>query len=67
MSDPYLDLEEPIRELAHMASIARFLTSEFPAELPPVNTDRLAFAISKVAEMAEDLEKAYHAKLKENA
>ena len=60
------DLESSLRELAQMAAIARFYVCE--TNLPPKlreeerrEADRAVFAISHVAEMAEDVERAYHA------
>jgi hypothetical protein len=73
MSDPYLDLEPQICELAHIAAIARFYVSETSGpntgskEDRDLEDDRVVTAISHVAALAEDLRKAYYAKLKENA
>ena len=62
----YLDLEEPIRELACMAVIARFymLETNLPAGISEREKDELeraAFAISHIARMAESLNEAWHA------
>lgn len=64
MASIVLDLETPIRELSHMAVIARYYVTDF--HLPAVLTeeerrdaDRAAFAIAHVAEMAEALHAAY--------
>jgi hypothetical protein len=59
-SGSYLDLEPRIGELARMAEIARFYVSESPlpcnSEELKADRDRMAFAISHMADMAHDLE-----------
>jgi hypothetical protein len=70
----YSDLEEPLRDLSHMAAIARDLV--FSAlDNPSVKHDgatvvatllhdeheRLLFAVSKASRMADALDKKYHA------
>jgi hypothetical protein len=60
----YRNLETRVRELANMTAIARFYVCE--THLPTTLTEderqdaeRTAFAIAHIAQMAEDLEKAY--------
>jgi hypothetical protein len=70
----YSDLEGPLRELSHMAAIARDLV--FTAlDNPSVKRDgaaviatmlqdeheRILFAVSKASRMAEELDRQYHA------
>ena len=69
----YFDLEPQICELAHIAAIARFYVSETSGpnagskEEQELEGDQVVTAISHLANLAEDLRKAYYAKLKENA
>jgi hypothetical protein len=72
ITSAYFDLEEPIRDLRHMAAIAWALfddtikapESESGWRTLQISNDefeRLAFAIAKTMNMASDLDKAYAA------
>ena len=70
----YLDMEAPIRDLMHMANITRSMAIEliggFGEEkdgmrllcLDEEEHERLLFAITKTADMAGELNEAFHAK-----
>jgi hypothetical protein len=62
-----LDLESAICELAHVAAITRFYVSEYSSthanseEDQRLDADRIVTAVSHLADMAEDVRKAYYA------
>ena len=67
-SDAYMDLEPKIRDLTHMAELARFhaidtFGSNSPEETEEGKREReiALFAVVHVEQMARDLEKAYEA------
>jgi hypothetical protein len=67
-SDAYMDLEPKIRDLTHMAELARFHAIEAFGSIPPNETEEgkrersiALFAVAHVEEMVRDLEKAYDA------
>jgi hypothetical protein len=62
LSSAYMDLEPQIRELVCMAALARYyiLYSGLPFEEgQSAEAERVCFAISHIADMAEALEKAW--------
>ena len=74
-SPAYLDLEEPILEVTYMAGIVRDLAWELLDGDAPRKVDedvitrmskrqheQLLFALEKAHDVAQDLEKIYHAK-----
>jgi hypothetical protein len=68
LSDAYMDLEPKIRDLTHMAELARFhaidtFGSNSPDETEGGKRERAIalFAVTHVEEMVRDLEKAYDA------
>ena len=64
----YSDLEPKIRDLTHMAELARFHAIDTFGSIPPGATEEekrerstALFAVAHVAEMVLDLERAYDA------
>ncbi len=59
----YLDLETPIRDAMNMAGIAAGLAHD-ALDTAPGDHEHLLFAVQKVSDMLDDLDKAYQANWK---
>jgi hypothetical protein len=63
MTDAYMDLEPQIRDLVQMAELARCYVSRLPVISAEAGekaaAERICFAVSHIADMANALEKAW--------